>query len=333
MVSLLFSIIVPVYNVAEFLPKCLESIKRQSYKNFEVIMVDDGSTDRSGDICNEYANNDTRFKIVHKKNGGLVSARQTGLQEAKGEYIVCVDSDDWISLNYLSTFEKEIRNNAPDIICCGYFIVNGSIKKRMPLPNRAGHYNRREIKNEIFPMLIQTKAAGYFRPSLWAKAFRKELYEQQQRQVDGYIKNGEDGACTIPCIFFAKSMLLLPECMYFYRKNPYSITQNRKPLAWDGPKLISQHLERQMDMSVGDFQEQLYRKTVHELFSVIVTQFYRDERKRIIVEDIKHHLADPYYINSIAKCHFSGSAQAKIMHFSLKYRWLWLIRLYANIKK
>lgn len=332
MEDILFTIIVPIYNVAEFLPQCLESIHRQTYRNFEVILVDDGSKDTSGDICDNYVSRDKRFKVIHKENGGLVSARQAGIAAAKGRYIACVDGDDWISLDYLSVFEAEVRDDYPDIVCCGYFNVNEKGKIRRALPNRKGNYDRREIEEEIFPMLIQTKQAQYFPPTLWAKIFKRDLYKHEQQQVDVTINNGEDGACTIPCIFYAKSMSVLSACMYYYRNNPLSITKNGKPFIWDGPRLIAQHLERQVDMSVGDFQEQLYRKIVHELFSVIITQFYRDEPKKVIENDIKSHLEKPYYANAIRRCHFGGSVKAQIMYFSIRYRAFWLMRLYAHIR-
>ena len=93
------TIIVPVYNVEQYIEKCVESILRQNYKNIEIILVDDGSTDLSGDICDAYGKKDTRVKVIHKSNGGLSSARNTGLKIASGEYISYVDSDDYVQKN------------------------------------------------------------------------------------------------------------------------------------------------------------------------------------------------------------------------------------------
>jgi Glycosyltransferases involved in cell wall biogenesis len=332
MENFLFSIIVPIYNVDLYLEECLNSICKQTYTNFEVILVDDGSTDKSGAICDMYVKRDQRFRVIHKKNGGLVSARQAGVTEAKGDYIVCVDGDDWISLNYLLMFKEEIENNHPDIICCGHIISDGLDNKKVLLSNENRYYTKEEIRREIYPSLIQTEKAEYFSPSLWAKAFKSNLYYQQQQHVDINISVGEDGACTIPCIFYAESMSLISECLYYYRTNFLSITKNKKPFRWDGPARVSRHLEKQLDLSRGDFQDQIYRKTVHDLFAVIVTQFYRDENLKEIKRDINRHLAEPYYAKAITECRFKGSVKAKMMHYAVKYKMFWLIKIYAKNK-
>ena len=117
-VNSLISIIVPVYNVQEYLPKCLDSIINQTYKNLEIILVDDGSTDNSGKLCDEYAERDKRIKIIHQKNSGQANARNKGIKESKGKYIAFVDSDDWIDEDFIETLEKYISND--NIVCCGY---------------------------------------------------------------------------------------------------------------------------------------------------------------------------------------------------------------------
>ena len=113
---MLFSIIVPVYNVEKYLNTCVESLINQSYTDYEIILVDDGSKDSSGHMCDEYAKHDTKIKVVHQKNGGLSCARNTGIKEAKGEYLVFVDSDDWIDLNALNDLAKIITKTYPEVV-------------------------------------------------------------------------------------------------------------------------------------------------------------------------------------------------------------------------
>ena len=115
---MLFSIIVPVYNVQEYLSTCIDSILNQTFTDFEAIFVNDGSVDDSLKILNSIK--DKRVKIVDKANGGLVSARKAGLSVAQGEYVVCVDSDDWISENYLEVFALAIQKTNAQIVCCGH---------------------------------------------------------------------------------------------------------------------------------------------------------------------------------------------------------------------
>ena len=110
----LISIIINVYNGEKYIKKCLDSVVNQTYKNIEIILVDDGSTDGSGELCEKIKNNDTRIKVYHKKNGGLGSARNYGFNQAKGEYILFLDSDDYIELN---TIEKMIKYKEYDIVC------------------------------------------------------------------------------------------------------------------------------------------------------------------------------------------------------------------------
>ena len=113
----MFSVIVPVYNVEAYLRECIDSVLNQSYRNIEVILVDDGSTDHSGEICDEYVKSDNRVKCIHKTNGGLSDARNTGISVADGEYIVLVDSDDKIEYDALSEIDDAIRNyNFPDVV-------------------------------------------------------------------------------------------------------------------------------------------------------------------------------------------------------------------------
>lgn len=328
----LFSIIIPVYNIEKYLSKCLDSVCEQTCADYEVILVNDGSTDNSGHICEIYKQKNDKFKVYHKKNEGIVKTRQFGVANAAGKYIVCIDGDDWISEDYLEQFEKEIEKNTPDVICCGYVIASEQKNKPMPISNNKGYYSRAKMELEIFPMLIQSSKATYFRPSLWAKAIKRELYIQQQF-TDLFVNIGEDGACTIPCIAHAKSMSILQECMYFYRLNISSVTKAKKPFRWDGPMLISKHLENRIDMTKYDFQEQLYRKTVHELFTVVITQFYQNKTRKEIVKDIDKHLSEEYYANAIKNSSFKGSLKANFMYYSLRFKIYWIIALYAKYKK
>lgn len=112
------SVIVPVYNVEEYLPKCIESIRNQTHKNIEIILVNDGSTDRCGNICNEYAALDHRIKVIHQKNEGLAGARNTGIEAATGEYLAFVDSDDWIDADMYEVLHNLIIENEADIAMC-----------------------------------------------------------------------------------------------------------------------------------------------------------------------------------------------------------------------
>ena len=121
----LVSIIVPVYNVEQWLPRCVDSLIAQTYKNLEIILVDDGSADNSGKICDEYAEKDDRIVVIHKDNGGLSSARNAGLEVAKGNYISFVDSDDWVSLLFIENLYVALKENNCEISECNYVKTSG----------------------------------------------------------------------------------------------------------------------------------------------------------------------------------------------------------------
>lgn len=221
----LISIIVPIYNIIKYLPKCIESILGQAYSAFELILVDDGSTDGCSQVCDEYEKKDARIKVVHKKNGGLVSARKAGLEISTGEYIGYVDGDDWISFDmYEKMYQKIIEYNA-DIVMCGRYEDTGDECREVYQGLPAGYYNKEQLKKEIYPKMIVNGAFfewGLF-PGVWDKLFKRECLETFQMEVDERIVMGEDAACAYPCLLNANSIYIMDECLYHYRQTTTSM--------------------------------------------------------------------------------------------------------------
>lgn len=328
---MLFSIIVPVYNVEKYLNQCVDSILNQSCKDFELILVDDGSTDGSSAICDDYAKKDNRVKVIHKENGGQTSARNAGVDIAVSQYLVFIDSDDWVDLDYLQNFEIAIKQHNVDVVCCGMVETTVDSKKNIPFDYDAGFYEKQDIKNKIFPSLIYGFEGKNFSPTLWAKAIKKELYQSFSKQVDHRIKIGEDSAIIKPCIYNANSIYVSEQCSYFYRTNFNSVTKNKKAFFWQGPKLRGQLLEEQFNTSDFDFQSQIYRMVTHSLFNVVCSQFNRKEKYSVIVKDVKENLKDPYYVNAIKNCK-TKSKKLRFACFALKNKAFWLIKIYNKIK-
>lgn len=327
----IFSVVVPIYGVEKFLRKCVDSILCQTFRNFEVILVDDGSRDKCPAICDEYERIDARIHVIHKKNGGLVSARQVGVEQAKGDYVVCVDGDDWLERSYLEAFARIIEAHHPDVIVCGYRHVGKDGVNENKTGWKEGYYDRKSMEREIFPSLIQAENATYFPKTLWSKAFKRVIYQQQQI-INTIVNMGEDSACTIPTIYHSQSLYISNACGYNYRINLNSMCNNKKPLLVDGPRLIHEHICRQVDISKFDFAEQLYRKTTHELFSVIVSLFYKKQGFWKTRKEICTLLRDDIYAQSVHNCHFSGSIAAKMMELSLKYKLIFPIYLYSKLR-
>ena len=146
------SVIVPVYNVEKYLARCVDSILAQTYENLEVILVDDGATDRSGLICDEFASKDSRVKVIHKKNGGLSSARNAGLETAAGEYIAFVDSDDWIEPDAYAHMMQLMKKHQVKLVCGGRYDVSGKTGERKVglCPKREEVISGEELAGRIF---------------------------------------------------------------------------------------------------------------------------------------------------------------------------------------
>ncbi|WP_154886889.1 glycosyltransferase family 2 protein [Longibaculum muris] len=326
----LFSVIIPIYNVENYIIKCVDSVLNQTFSDYEVILVDDGSPDNCPQICDTLQKQDNRIKVIHKSNEGVSHARKDGADCAIGRYLIFVDGDDLIASDCLDSISRVIEDTGVDVVCHATFYDNGEQMKPVKLPFRGGYYSKEDMKKEIFPYLIQKEDASYFQPSLWGKAFKREIF------IKNVFTNekatiGEDVACTIPCLYNSSSMYILNECLYFYRYNVQSATKSKKVYNWDWPKITAEHIKNKVDINYSDFEKQLNRKIAHDVFNVIVSQFNRDEPYSVIIKEIKSNLDDEFYSNAIQHCRFRKSIKAIVMQFVLKRRIFFPIYLYAKI--
>ncbi len=225
----LISVIVSVYNVEKYIKRCLESIIKQTYSNIEIILVDDGSTDRSGIICDEYASRDTRVKVIHKVNGGLVSARKAGLERATGEYVSNLDSDDWIENGAYDYVVNVLNRFHVDMVCCSFYKeYEGIIEDRQEYLDE-GVYTRDSILGE-FKHVVEDKP--FFCPlihgSLWTKTIKRELLNTVQFSVDDHIVMGEDDAVTLPLLLKIQSLYISKKSFYHYCVNTTSVSWKKR---------------------------------------------------------------------------------------------------------
>jgi len=328
----LFSIIIPVYNVEKYLQECVQSVLKQNYTNYQLILVDDGSIDNSSSICDELAKRDNRIEVIHKQNEGVSIARKAAVQIAKGKYVFCIDADDWIYDNCLENIAKVINKQEVDIVCYGMTFEKGNKMIQSELPYREGYYSKSDIEKEIYPLLIHDKNAGYFSPTLWGKAIKTELF------IDNLLANksatiGEDGACVIPCVYNAESMYIIKDCYYYYRYNDSSATKARKSFDWNYPEIVNEHIISKVDMSKFDFNNQMNRKIAHDFFNAAYSQFYNEMSYKEIKNDILNHMKKEIYRTAIDNAHYKRTCIAWFMLVSLKQKWIFLLYLYAKIKK
>lgn len=221
--SIKFSIMTPVYKVEQYLPECIESVLDQTYENFEFILVDDGSPDHSGEICEQYAEKDSRIRVFHKPNGGLMHTRRYALERAQGDYYVFLDSDDYLSLDTLETLHRYISETGADCVIYGFEWLRpeGTVHVQCA-PCDCGRVisDRRELYNIIF------NNDSY--NSLCRKCVRASCFDGRDHSASYHIKNGEDCVQTIEIIENARSVVFIPELLYRYRYNSTSITHSNE---------------------------------------------------------------------------------------------------------
>ena len=221
------SIVVPVYNVEKYLNQCIDSILEQSFKDFELILVNDGSKDRSGSICDEYAKADSRIRVIHTGNRGVVTARRTGVNCAGGEYTAFVDSDDWLDADfYRGVFEDADETNTDILICSRINRAVGVVETTI---FQSGYYDRAKLENTVWPQMIYDMCSKQYciNPSLWDKIFRTELLKSVYAGVDPLVTLGEDAVCTYPCIARANSLYIIDNsACYHYREDHVSMVNN-----------------------------------------------------------------------------------------------------------
>lgn len=213
---MLLSIIVPIYNVEKYIKKCLDSIVAQKTNNIEIICIDDGSTDNSGFICEQYAKKDKRFKVFHKKNGGVSSARNLGLEKATGEYIAWIDPDDYISDDWYFNIEPLLSFNI-DIIFFDYVILKGNKKIIKKYDNISKYIDVDLFLDEI---VMDQKIEN----QLWQKIFKRTLIENILFPEN--VKSMEDYAVLHKIVLKAKNVYYLSKILYFYRIRDDSLVTN-----------------------------------------------------------------------------------------------------------
>lgn len=226
--TVLLSIIIPVYKVEAFIDQCVNSILCQNSKELEIILVDDGSPDKCPEICDMYALQHKNVTVIHKKNGGLISARKAGVKIARGKYITFVDSDDWIATDYCSNLLRIIDEYSPDIIAVtGHYKVESDGKTTYYRDGeQKGLYKREKLEEEVFPTLLYNPPYYSFgvAPSLCLKVIKKELLKKCIQDVPEGISMGEDLSVSFPALFSAQTVFFMEQSGYYYRMNPTSIT-------------------------------------------------------------------------------------------------------------
>ena len=210
------SMIIPVYNAEQYLKKCVDSVRAQTYGNLEIMLVDDGSTDSSGELCDTYEEKDERIRVVHKENGGLVSAWKAGVKECSGEYVSFLDSDDWINPEMLSEMSAYLTGNDREMVISDYIIErDGGSQEYVWQKLAPGEYGRKEIEEKIFPCLLGQEER-YITISRCMKLISKRLISENGNYTDPAIIVGEDTTIMLPVLLDCQRIVAMDHKAYYH---------------------------------------------------------------------------------------------------------------------
>ncbi len=219
------SIIVPVYNIKNYIEECIESLIHQTYEKVEIVLVDDGSTDGSSLICDNYAKKDRRIKVIHKENGGLVSARKTGLQYAHGEYVLNIDGDDWLELNAIEILVRNLHETAVDYIQFSY-VREEKNSKVVHVPIFEKRLDKVQRIN-IFKAWLSE--ADIISSCIVNKLIKKGIFQKSYETVPNFMSRGEDFANFVYMITYSERIISIDEPLYHYRIRNDSLSHNSNP--------------------------------------------------------------------------------------------------------
>ena len=274
------SVIVPIYKVEQVLKRCVDSILSQTYENLEIILVDDGSPDQCPAICDAYARQDARIKVVHKKNGGLTSAWKEGVRHAEGEWLGFVDSDDWIEPNIYEPLKAQQADMSMAGLVFDYEDPNYPPRKEGNRLTKE-YYSAKEWQ-ELFPVLINDGSfiGRTIQPSRVTKLFRRELVEQNLDLWDDRVTVGEDLQMVFAAAIDAKGVCVVPDYYpYHYWYNTASMTGQYDARYLEKIKLLRERMEAISDAKKGyDFRPQIRNDFLSLAIMAVKNEIWRNHR-------------------------------------------------------
>ena len=209
------SIIVPVYNAENYLKKCVDSLVNQTYRNLEIVLVDDGSGDSSGRLCDEYAKEDSRVLAVHKQNGGLVSAWKRGVSESSGQFLCFADSDDWVDLTMIEEMAAHLTGQEREIVASDYVVERQEGGEFVWQQLSPGEYLEQDVREKVIPNLLG-RERRYVTISRCMKLIGRKLVEENQKYSDPSVVMGEDMMLMLPSLIDCKRLFVMDHKAYYH---------------------------------------------------------------------------------------------------------------------
>ena len=340
--SPLLSIIIPCYNVDKYLSSCLDTIICQTYKNLEIVLVDDGSTDNTGSICDEYAAKDCRIRVIHKVNGGIVSARNTGYEAISGEWHMYLDGDDWIDDNCLVNIMDAVkRNHEPDVVF--WHIVHnldGKLiygKAKWGCKDDERIYKGAECKELARNTMIYSSGIT----PAYAKLINSKWAKENTIKHDSRLRQGEEGVeFSLRLFYSSRTVLFLNKYYNFYRYNASSISKsiNEKNTQYmtDCFKVMEEDIEGFDNRD--EIKRMFYQRVVYGLIAMAMSTYFHPNNPDALLTKVKKFkdviLSASLYEQSIKKCPTIYMDKLRIIIlYILKCRLFWMLAPIAKIKQ
>ena len=236
----MISVIIPIYNAGAYLERCLESVCGQTFRDLEILLVDDGSTDSSPQICRRYQAADSRVQVIRQENGGLIRARQTGVRAASGDFVGWTDSDDWLEADYFAQLAAAQAASGADFVAANHFHDIGGDSKVVRNHIPPGVYRWREL----LPNLLYSGSFFSFglQPHVYTKLIRRDIITRAELAIDPRIRAGEDAAAIYPSVLEAEQIAVTSICGYHYVQRQGSMVKTENPEELQRFRLLYDHL-------------------------------------------------------------------------------------------
>ncbi|MDO5477664.1 MAG: glycosyltransferase [Clostridia bacterium] len=314
-----FSVIVPVYKVEKYLPTCIESVLNQSFSDFELILVDDGSPDACPGICDSYASKDERIKVVHKENGGLASARRAGIKVATGDYVFNLDSDDLIENDTLECAHNIIKKYECEMVSFSYrWVKNGKTVNISDDCLPEGIYKGEDIEKQIYPKLLMDKNMNHISYYLSGKAVKRELLTPNQLGVSEKISLGEDLCCTFSCYLATKSVYISKKTAYLYTVREDSLSKEFNTKQIYLIEDVINEISKNRVEKIADYEEQLCRYSCFMCFTILASASEGNYKESI--KTIKENIENSLHNEKIKAAEFEKISPKSKIAISLMKR-------------
>lgn len=329
----IISVIVPVYKVEKYLERCVSSLINQSLKDIEIILVDDGSPDQSGVLCERLQEEDERILVIHKKNGGLSSARNVGLKVACGKYIGFVDSDDDVELDMFQVMVAAAESNNADFVMSDYIRVTQEGNSTLISTNlKSGSYLKEDIVKNIYPSLIMGENIDYG-PILavWHCIYNRAFLVKNNITFAEDVRWSEDNLFSAMVGYCANRFVYLKgKGLYHYYQNPGTITTSYREGAWDVYKRMNEYMMEYFGTKKDyDFRQQLKRHLIYYACNVIGMECKNAKNNSDAKKRIKQILSTPKLTEAFQnfKCANSISLKFKIQIWLMKHRYVGILTI------